>query len=144
MSITPLILGTGRAGHAIAKSLACLKVMYPELHLEMPVWLERTSSLMNERKKFEQPLLCIANPHGLHAGAILEADRAGYPAILCEKPACVNLKELELLKGITSPTAILHVYRQTWGIQMLKHMIQEGVFGEIITIEGRYWQASTA
>jgi predicted dehydrogenase len=144
MTITPLILGTGRAGQAIAKSLACLKVMYPELDLEMPVWLERSAQLASERKKYEQPLLCIANPHGLHAASILEADRVRYPAIVCEKPACVNLHELELLKSITSPTAVLHVYRQTWGIQTLKRMIMEENFGDIITMEGRYWQASTA
>lgn len=144
MTITPLILGTGRAGQAIAKSLACLKVMYPELDLEMPVWLERSALLVSERDKYEQPLLCIANPHGLHAASILEADRVRYPAILCEKPACVNLQELEFLRGVTSPTAVLHVYRQTWGIQKLKRMIKEGNFGDIISIEGRYWQASTA
>jgi predicted dehydrogenase len=144
MAITPLILGTGRAGQAIAKGLACLKVMYPELDIEMPVWLERAASLASERKKYDQPLLCIANPHGLHAASLLEADRAAYPAILCEKPACVNLSELEKLRSITSPTAILHVYRQTWGIQKLKRMMNDGIFGDIITIEGRYWQASTA
>ena len=144
MTITPLILGTGRAGQAIAKSLACLKVMYPELDLELPVWLERSALLVSERKKYEHPLLCIANPHGLHAASILDADRAGYQAIVCEKPACVNLKELEQLKTIKTPTAILHVYRQTWGIQTLKRMLTEGSFGDIITIEGRYWQASTA
>jgi predicted dehydrogenase len=144
MAITPLILGTGRAGQAIAKSLACLKVLQPDLDLEMPVWLERGASLANERNKYSQPLLCIANPHGLHAATILEADRAEYPAILCEKPACVNFEELRKLIYVKTPTAVLHVYRQTWGLQTLKRMVDEKHFGEIITIEGRYWQASTA
>lgn len=144
MVITPLILGTGRAGQAIAKSLACLKILQPELDIEMPVWLERGASLTNERKKYSHPLLCIANPHGLHAAAILEADRAGYPAILCEKPACVNLDEWRKLNDVKTPTAVLHVYRQTWGLQTLKQMVDEKNFGDIITIEGRYWQASTA
>src|SRR5688572_19300970 len=103
--ITPLILGAGRAGDAIAKSLACLKVFDSELAIEMPVWLERGASLSHERKKYSHPLLCIANPHGLHAAMILEADHAGYPAILCEKPACVNLDELRQLKKVTTPTA---------------------------------------
>ncbi|WP_141736603.1 Gfo/Idh/MocA family protein [Oligoflexus tunisiensis] len=144
MTVTPLILGTGRAGHAIAKSLACLKVLHPGLGLEMPVWLERDASLAHERKKYEKPLLCIANPHGLHAATIRDAARSGFPAILCEKPACVNLDELHQLRDVKTPTAILHVYRQTWGLQTLRHMLMEGEFGTVIAIEGRYWQASTA
>jgi predicted dehydrogenase len=144
MTVTPLILGTGRAGQAIAKGLACLNVLHPELDIAKPVWLTRGASLTEEHRKYESPLLCIANPHGLHAAAIHEADRAGYPAILCEKPACVNLDELNQLKDIKTSTAILHVYRQTWGIQTLKQMLNAGDFGTLITIEGRYWQASTA
>jgi len=144
MTITPLILGTGNSGRAIAKSLACIQLLQPELKLEMPIWLERGASLSTERKKYEHPLLCIANPHGLHAEAILEAERAGYEAILCEKPACVNLEQLRLLSAVKTPTAILHGYRQTWGVQTLKAMVDEKQFGDIISIEGRYWQSSAA
>lgn len=144
MTITPLILGTGRSGQAIAKSFASLKTMHPEWNLEMPLWLARGASLANERKKYTHPILCIATPHGLHAEAILEADRAGYAAVLCEKPACVTIDELRKLREVKAPTAILHIYRQTWGVQTLKRFIEEGRFGEIISIEGRYWQASTA
>ncbi len=144
MAITPLILGSGNAGNAIAKSLACIKILRPELNLEMPIRLERGASLAVERKNHAHPLLCIANPHGLHAEAILEADRLGFEAILCEKPACVNLEELQKLSLVKTPTAILHGYRQTWGVQTLKQMVDEKKFGEIISIEGRYWQASAA
>lgn len=144
MTLTPLVLGKGRAGQAIAKSMACISVMRPELNLAPPVWLERGSSLAEARKGYEKAILCIANPHGLHADAILEADRAGYAGILCEKPACVNLTELERLRRVRTPTAVLHVYRQMWGPQKIKEMLVEGQFGELITIEGRYWQASTA
>jgi predicted dehydrogenase len=144
MTITPLILGNGRSGQAIAKSLACLNLIRPEMKIAMPLWLPRGASLAAERKKYEHVVLCIANPHGLHAAAILESDRAGYDAILCEKPACVSLGEVQQLRQVKTPTAILHVYRQMWGIQTIKRMLDDGKFGELISIEGRYWQASSA
>jgi len=144
MSITPLILGSGRAGKAIAKSLACLNLLRPELEIAAPIWLQRDSSLEEEGAKYTKPVLCIANPHGLHAQTIIRANQGGYAGILCEKPACVNLEQIRALRDITIPTAVLHVYRQMWGPQTLKQMVSENEFGDLICIEGRYWQASTA
>lgn len=144
MAITPLILGSGRAGHAIAKSLAILDGLRPELEIQAPVWLERGVALDVERARHENAVLCISNPHALHAKSILEADQAGFNAILCEKPAGVSMDDCRALRTVTTPTAILHVIRQTWGIQTLKQMLVEGQFGELISIEGRYWQASAA
>lgn len=40
----------------------------------MPVWLDRGASLADERKKYQNAVLCISNPHGLHAEAILVED----------------------------------------------------------------------
>ena len=144
MSITPFILGTGRSGQAIAKSLAVLNLQQRDLKIEPAILLKRGADLATERKKATQAILCIANPHGLHADAIIAGSRAGFDAILCEKPACVNLEQLQALREIKAPTAVLHVYREMWGVQMLKAMVNEGVFGQLITIEGRYWQGSAA
>jgi predicted dehydrogenase len=144
LTITPLILGSGRAGHAIAKSLSILNVIRPELNIQAPVWLERGTVLRAERARYENAVLCISNPHALHAKSIIEGDQAGFNAILCEKPAGVNRDDVLALRTVTTPTAILHVIRQTWGIQTLKQMLVEGQFGELISIEGRYWQASAA
>jgi predicted dehydrogenase len=144
LSITPLILGSGRAGHAIAKSLAILNVLRPELDIQAPVWLERGAALDAERAKHDNAVLCISNPHALHARSIIEGDLARFNAILCEKPAGVNMEDLQALRAVTIPTAVLHVIRQTWGIQTLKQMLVEGQVGELIAIEGRYWQASAA
>jgi predicted dehydrogenase len=142
--ITPLILGSGRSGKAIAKSFAILNILYPQLQLAPPIFLKRNESLSDERKKYDRVLLGVSNPHGLHAQSILEADQTGFDAILCEKPACVNLEQVERLQSIKTPTAILHAYRQMWGPQLIKKMIEDGEFGELITIEGRYWHASAA
>jgi len=144
MVITPLILGSGRSGKAIAKSLAILNILHPQLDLAPPIFLERNVSLSDKRKKYERVLLGVSNPHGLHAQSIIEADLAGFDAILCEKPACVNMDQLEKLQIIKTPTAILHAYRQMWGPQQIKEMIENREFGELITIEGRYWHASAA
>ena len=121
-----------------------MNILHPEFEITAPIFLKRGASLAEERKNQHRSLFCIANPHGLHAEAILEADRAGFDAILCEKPACVNLEQLEMLQAVKTPTAILHGYRQMWGPQVMKKMIEAGELGKIITIEGRYWQASAA
>jgi predicted dehydrogenase len=144
MSIQPLILGSGHAGQAIATSFAKLALLYPELEIRDALWLKRGVSFAAEKAKYENPLLCIANPHGLHAEAILEGERAGFPAILCEKPVCVNLEQVAKLRGVKTPTAVLHGYRQTWGMQTIKKMIEAGDFGALISVEGRYWQSSVA
>jgi predicted dehydrogenase len=142
--ITPLILGSGRSGKAIAKSFASLNILHPKLELASPIFLDRNASLAEERNKYERAILAIANPHALHAPAIIEADRAGFDAIVCEKPACVNIEQFQRLLNIKTPTAILHAYRQMWGPQLIKEMIEHREFGELITIEGRYWHASAA
>jgi predicted dehydrogenase len=142
--ITPLILGTGSAGKAIAKSLAAAAIDRPELGLAPPVWLARGASLEAERKKYGSAVLCIANPHGLHAETILAAERAGFDGILCEKPTAVDAKEVEALRSVKTPTAVFQVYRQTWGLQTIGAWIREGKLGELIAVEGRYWQSSLA
>src|SRR5688500_5897744 len=144
MTLTPLILGKGNAGYAIAKSIANLSILHPELGLNPVEWVARGTALTPLRSRYENPVLFIANPHGLHAEAILEAHTAGYAAIVCEKPSCVHPTQAALLADVSSRVAILHVYRHMWGPQMLKSMVQEGRFGDIIAVEGRYWQASAA
>lgn len=144
MSVTPFILGSGSSGRAIAKSLATLGLARPELGIEPAVWLARGESLGEARKKAKRAVLCIANPHGLHADAVLAGEAAGFDGILCEKPACVTLEQIARLRRVKTPTAILHVYRQTWGIQTLRQMAKDAKFGEVIAVEGRYWQSSTA
>lgn len=142
--MTPLILGSGRAAHAIATSFSSIALSHPDYGIQPAIWLPRDANLAEARAQVENPLLCIATPHALHANAILEADRAGYAAILCEKPLCVNREQVEKLRSVKAVTAVLHGYRQTWGIQSLRKMITDGSFGELISIEGRYWQSSTA
>jgi predicted dehydrogenase len=144
MAITPLILGTGAAGQAIATSFAKLALLYPELAIQPAVGLKRGASFAAEKDRYENAILCIANPHGLHADAILEADRVGYRAVLCEKPTCVNLEQVKKLRTVQTPTAVLHGYRQTWGMQTLRQMIVAGELGDLIAVEGRYWQSSVA
>jgi predicted dehydrogenase len=144
MKITPVFLGSGRAAHAILKSLTSLEIQHPEFQFHPPVWMKRGEPLRPIACLHENPILIIANPHGLHAAALIEADSSGFQAILCEKPAAVNSQEVEKLRLIKTPTAVFHVYRQTWGIQTLREMIRAEDFGKIITIEGRYWQSSSA
>ena len=143
MTITPFILGRGMAGQAFQKSLAILSLQHPD-------WkIQETSPLSRNQKpaissQTLNPVLFIANPHGLHASSILEGEKLGFKAIVVEKPACVNLKEMELLKSVRIPVAVCHGYHQMWGPQTLKRMLEAGEFGEIISMEGHYWQSSAA
>lgn len=106
--------------------------------------LKRDESFSNLVKSDSINLLCIANPPGLHTQALLQGTANQFDLILVEKPACVSMEDVSLLKKIQTPVAVCHVYRQTWGIQTLKQMIDAKEFGEIVAIEGRYWQSSAA
>jgi predicted dehydrogenase len=143
MTITPFILGRGMAGQAFQKSLAILALQHPDWDVQETLPLSRNQK-PEISSKTPNPVLFIANPHGLHASSILEGEKAGFKAILVEKPACVNLKEIESLKSVRIPVAVCHGYHQMWGPQTLKQMLDAGEFGELISIEGHYWQSSAA
>jgi len=142
--IQPFILGSGRAAQAIAKSFHMIGMQEPELALTTPRQLGRGDSLAGLCDPSVTNLLAIANPTGLHAKTILEAAQVGFDAILCEKPVCVTLDEIKSLREVTAKVAVFHGYRQMWGPQNLRRLLQTGEFGEIISIESRYWQASVA
>ncbi len=144
MPITPIVFGSGRAGEAIAKSLACLNILRPDLKLLAPLTLKRGTPLIEAMGENKRVLVCIANPHGLHADAIIEANAANVSAILCEKPACINLQQVVRLRETTVKTAVLHGYRLSWGVQSLKQLIETESLGNVFSIEGRYWQSSAA
>lgn len=131
------------AAQALQKSLAILSLQHPDWKIQPPVLLKRGQNL-EVSSQIPNPVLMIANPHGLHAASILAGEKAGFRAIVVEKPACVNQQEAELLKSVRVPVAVCHVYRQMWGPQTLRRMMEAGEFGEIISIEGRYWQSSAA
>jgi predicted dehydrogenase len=140
--IQPFILGTGRAGHAIFNSLQVLQTTDKELEVQAPRFLERGAKLLPDSKNTS--ILFIANPHGLHAPSILQASEAGFQGIGAEKPSCISLDQADSLKNVKTKTAVFHGYRQMWGPQTIKKMIDDGDLGEIISVEGRYWQSSTA
>ena len=81
---------------------------------------------------------------------MLEAQRAGFRAIVLDKPPCVNRDQLAELRALASAhgdrlqVAVLHGYRQMWGPQRMRQMIAAGELGELIAIEGTYWQSSAA
>ncbi len=138
--IQPYIVGSGRSALALERSLGVLNSSGYQI-LE-PQRVKRNEALKKISQDFS--LLLIANPHALHSERILEGSHENFDLIVSEKPACVSKDEIEKLKNIKSPVAICHVYRQSWGIQTINKMIQEGSLGEIIAIEGRYWQSSAA
>lgn len=141
--IQSYILGSGAASKAIQKSIAALKIQYPKWGIQEPILVGRGSDLVSI-KKHEGSVLILAHPHALHAPHLLEAQRAGFQWLITEKPGAVSREQLELLKEISVPVAVFHGYRQTWAIQTLKKMLEQGDLGNWLTIEGRYWQSSAS
>jgi predicted dehydrogenase len=143
VSIQPYILGKGRAGLAIEKALLLLKTMDPELEIGSVKWLTRDNNFSSLPEN-SKSVLFIANPNALHADSISKAQRAGFASVVCEKPACISLEQVKELKALNIKGAVFHIYRQMWGPQMIRKMIDGGELGELISIEGRYWHASMA
>jgi predicted dehydrogenase len=144
LKIQPFLIGSGRAAQALEKSLKILEVVDPEFSFEPTIKIERGQPLKGLTKKDQFSLLLIANPHGLHAEKLLEAEKEKFNLIVTEKPVCTTLQEVQSLRNLLTPVAVCHGYRQSWGVQTLKSMLQGGELGEIIAVEGRYWQSSTA
>jgi len=80
MQIQPFILGRGRAGHAIEKSLDFLRSIEPDWQIEPVIWISREDPLEAAlgMSSGGEPVLFIANPHGMHAKSILRAEKADF------------------------------------------------------------------
>ena len=142
--IAPVLVGRGMAGQAILKSLAIIARTDPALEL-LPVRVAaRGAPLRSYITDGVHNVLFLANPSGLHAKCIVEGTRAGFSAIVVDKPVCVLPEELPVLRRISLPVNVFHGYRAMWGTQTIKRMIEEGVLGELFAFESRYWQSSGA
>jgi predicted dehydrogenase len=145
--IQPVILGSGTSGQAINKSLAIigLNTEYAKMFQLLPaIFASRNQSLQSYLSTNAKTVLFIANPSGLHAKAILVAEKSKFDAVVCDKPVCVTTTELAQLKKVSIPVAVLHGYRAMWGPRTIHQMITAGELGELISIEHRYWQSSVA
>lgn len=143
MRIVPHILGSGFAGKAVQRSLLILATLEDEFKVATPKFIKRGLPLVDIVKDSNaKHILIIANPDGLHTDTLIEANNAGFDAIICEKPSSTDSGQLEKLKNTNIDAAILHVYRQLWGPQTIKSMIEGGELGDIVAIENKLWQAS--
>jgi predicted dehydrogenase len=132
------------AGQAVLKSLAIASQTDPELDL-LPVRIAtREAPLISYISDNAHNVLFITNPSGLHASKIVEGDRAGFCVIAADKPVCVRLEEVALLRDIQTPVTVFHGYRVLWGTRTIKAMIEADELGELLAFESRYWQSSAA
>jgi predicted dehydrogenase len=144
MKVTPYVSGSGMAGKGMAKALGIISVVNPDLQIQPVIQLKRDQSLHGLASGVENPVLFIANPHGYHAAMILEGEASGFKHMVCDKPVCVSKEDVSKLQNVKTKVAVTHGFRQNWGPQTIKKMIDTGEFGEVISIEGRYWQSSMA
>ncbi|MDO9512492.1 MAG: Gfo/Idh/MocA family oxidoreductase [Bacteroidales bacterium] len=89
------------------------------------------------RPKFADAII-ITTPDALHYGPCMEALRLGYDVLL-EKPISPSEQEcrdiLELTKKTGRIVAVCHVLRYAPYFIKLREMIQEGVIGEVISMQ---------
>lgn len=132
--IEPILVGSGAAGEALRQALG----MYPT-EVAAPRLLPRGEPLPEATS--ERSLVVLANPHALHTPRLVEAAARGYRHAICEKPAAVDLEQLQELEGFPVRTWIPHAYRLMWGPEELRRACRDGRFGRVVALEGRYWQA---
>jgi predicted dehydrogenase len=143
-SFTPFLIGHGMSGKAMATAWSMIDLIDDDLDLAPISDLERGQDLKSVRRGNGNSVLLIANPHGLHAETLLDGIDAGFTHFVMEKPVCVRLEDVSRLRAVRKDVAVCHGFRQQWGPQTLRRMIEAGDFGEIISIEGVYWQSSAA
>jgi predicted dehydrogenase len=76
-------------------------------------------------------LVVVATPPDAHHGAVVEALHRGI-AVICEKPLCVDLNELESIRAATGCTgflALMHNYLTSPGWHQLINLIRQGRIG---------------
>jgi predicted dehydrogenase len=88
-------------------------------------------------KKFADAVI-IATPDKLHYLPVIKALKQGYH-VLVEKPLALNEKEcleiLEEVKKSKKVSGISHVLRHTSYFSKIKELIDEGLIGEVVSIE---------
>lgn len=144
MKFQPFITGSGMAGQGMAKALGIISVLNSDLKIMPHIQVKRGQSLKGITAGHENPVLFIGSPHGFHASTLLEGIKEGFKGIVTDKPVCTKKEEIATLRDVKMDIAVTHGFRQNWGPQTIKKMIDSGEFGEIISVEGRYWQCSAA
>ena len=144
MKFHPFISGSGMAGKGMAKALSIIGIVDGDIKFGPVTQLKRSQSLKGLTAGVENPLLLIANPHGFHAQMILDGVAEGFKHIVVDKPVCVSREDLPRLKAVKNVGAVCHGFRQNWCPQTMKKMMDAGDLGDIISVEGRYWQSSFA
>jgi len=134
-----LIAGSGMAGKALAQAFRWVAADQG-VELVAPRWIGRDEVISNTS---DTSIVCIAGPHRLHAPRLLEIrDLPG--TVVCEKPAAVTLADVDALSAYPRDVAICHGYRMLWGPRELRRRVRSGDIGELVSLEGRYWQCSAA
>ncbi|MBY0371295.1 hypothetical protein K2X33_11450 [bacterium] len=139
--VPSFIVGSGSAARAMSAALGIVQSPQSPVRVLPPRQLKRGETLPPVSST---SLLIIANPHALHAPMILEAERKGFTHIVCEKPAVISRDAIAALRSVRAEVIVCHGYRQNWGPQRIRQAIARKEIGDLISLEGRYWQSSAA
>lgn len=85
--------------------------------------------------------IVLATPHSLHAQQIIAAANAGKH-VFCEKPLTLTLKEAKSAIAACAQNNVVLAVGQNkhfWpSMQKLRELVQSGILGQILHIEGHY------
>jgi predicted dehydrogenase len=102
-----------------------------------------TSDWMSLLKDPKIQAVHVCTPNALHAPMSKAALENGK-AVLCEKPLTMNVAEarelVELAKGKGLPNCVNHNLRYYPAVQQIRQMIASGDLGEILIVQGIYFQ----
>lgn len=87
--------------------------------------------------------IVVVTPNHAHYKPSLKAVEAGIP-VFCEKPLTINLDQAKLLEDSVLrnkvPFAVAHTYLGHWSTRLARHIVHEGLLGDIRWVDSAYIQ----
>lgn len=136
------IKGSGMSGQAAFEAVQIIKQRLNLGNVLTPLFLTRDEGIKDiDLNPENDNMLVISSPHTHHAVQVKEAALKGFMAIFLEKPVCVDKADVGSLSEIKAPVYVLHGFRQSWGAQKIKEILNNKELGDIIAVEGCYHQS---
>lgn len=104
-------------------------------------------SLINDQRHLKPTerldYIVVVTPNHAHFEPSLKAVEAGIP-VFCEKPLTINLDQAKLLEKAVQrnnvPFAVAHTYLGHWSTRLARHIVHEGLLGDVRWVDAAYIQ----
>ena len=102
-------------------------------------WEETSTDWRQVVRRKDIDIVDIVTPGDSHAEIAIEAAKAGK-VVFCEKPLANTVKEAEQMLAAVTKAGVTHMichnYRRAPAVMLAKHLIKEGLLGEISEVAG--------